>query len=100
MAYMPGCYADATFGHEHTRKRCAEVVGEVLAHVPSRDWSSSAAASAMFIASLSGPMPDDAWDEHEAADFLNKHDSHAGFWWGWQDGDFGLWPEDDRETLA
>lgn len=48
---------------------------------------------------------EDVYDDHldtelefaldDAVDWLNLN-ADDGFWWGWRDGDFGLWPQADE----
>lgn len=83
---MTGCFGDGTFGHQHTRIRCAEAL--VATGAPND-----------LVAPLYSDMSDDGSEEDDACDFLNGHAPVEGHFWGWQDGDFGLWPHDDRETL-
>jgi len=98
-----GCYGDGTYGHQHTRDRCADVLA-YYAHANFKargygiplldyqlDWSS-------LLEALWAPMSDDAWEEHKAGDWLNEHAPFTDAWWGWQDGDFGLWLEEEEDA--
>lgn len=61
---MAGCYADGTFGHDHVRIVLLDLL--VQARGPARD--------PFVLASLEYPeMPDDAWDEIAAIDWINTH---------------------------
>jgi len=83
MKWDLGCYGDGTFGHQHTRERCAEIV-------------TSGAGPLKICRALQGPMSDDAQEEYDACDWLNETCAVYGAVWSWQDGDFGLWPIDDE----
>lgn len=76
-----GCWGDGSFGHQNTRNCC----GNTLKALGNQNEE--------LVASLYGPMPDDAWDEHEAETWLNELVSSRPpeAYFGWQDGDFGLW---------
>ena len=82
-----GCYADGAFGHEHVRERLRDLVWY---------WADNDLRE-----SLGGPMPDDAWDEDEALEILNRvcfgdtfeHD-HICF--HFCDGDLLLGPVDEE----
>lgn len=79
-----GCWGDGSFGHQHTRERCANVLQAL------------GCSETELLDSLRGPMPDDAWDEEEAEAWLNDFVSRPdGLWFGWLDGDFGLWELED-----
>lgn len=94
-----GCWGDGRYGHQYTRERCAYAIRCVMASVPSATWADHAVKVAPLLRALDADMSDDANEETEACDWLNDIAGRNGHWWGWQDGDFGLWPEDDRETL-
>jgi hypothetical protein len=97
----PGCYGDGTFGHQHTRQRCAEQVEFTRCTDPA--WRRAVANGRMraddLIDSLLGPMPDDAGDELDACDWLNTWAPLDGHHWDWLDGDLGLWPDDSAGDL-
>lgn len=79
-----GCYGDGAFGHQHTRERCADIImsGPMFEAVR------------FLVEQLRGEMSDDAWEEDFACEHLNTFCLVDGHFWGWQDGDFGLWSED------
>lgn len=86
-----GCYGDGSFGHKHTRERCAELVfarANAVAdkYIRRRGW--------VLAYSLREPMSDDAQEEYDACEWLNEHVPLDGASWGWDNGDFGLWPDD------
>lgn len=94
-----GCYGDGTFGHQHTREACSDVLGYFYdenfrsrgLHVPSLgDWTPYD-----LLMALRAEMTDDASEELAACEWLNEHVPFKGATWGWQDGDFGLWPESE-----
>jgi hypothetical protein len=95
-----GCWADGTHGHQYTRDACAATleyyatenfVSRGLA-VP--EWRSCPIDR--LVASLRGEMSDDASEEDDATDWLNEHAPFTGAFWGWRDGDFGLWTEEEE----
>lgn len=97
-----GCYGDGGFGHQHTRECCANVIehyakenftsrGKRAPHCPSGRMPDA------LTACLHGEMSDDAWEEDAACDWLNEHAPFEGCYWGWRDGDFGLWRDDEEE---
>lgn len=92
-----GCWGDGALGHQHTRERC----GTTIAHFRESNFTSRGLTppegTAALIEALDGPMSDDAREEYEACDWLNEHAPFTGATWGWQDGDFGLWPDDEGE---
>ena len=81
MHPLAGCHGDGALGHQHTRNQCASVL---LVH----------GGPPELVAALKGDMSDDAWEELEACDWLNER-APEGYLWGWQDGDFGLWPTEE-----
>jgi len=90
--FEPGCYGDGTFGHQHTRIACATVLNAVI--MPA---FANRHVAVKLIDELRGDMSDDASEEYDACDMLNEHVPHEGYTWGWQDGDFGLWPDEEGE---
>lgn len=87
-----GCYGDGANGHEHTRKRCAAALTAFAERAPRED----ANAALALAAELRGDMSDDASEEYDACDWLNEYVAHPSASWGWQDGDFGLWPSEEE----
>lgn len=83
-----GCYGDGAFGHQHTRNVCAAILKfyAEAQDAPARVWQIAVA--------LRDEMSDDAQEEYDACDWLNDHAAVEGAFWGWQDGDFGLWTEE------
>jgi hypothetical protein len=106
--WEPGCYGDGAFGHQHTRESCAGVLLDALDaaraslriadHEPTAlHWRyQTFRACDGLIAELRGEMSDDASEEYDAEDLLNEIAPVDGHFWGWQDGDFGLWPEESE----
>lgn len=80
-----GCHADGTFGHGYVRGRLAELVDGITTGLGSID-------ALVVRDSLRGPMPDDAWDEEEALDLLDRVTAE-GFCWSFRDGDLLLTAE-------
>lgn len=72
--YPLGCYADGAFGHDHVRRVLKDLVEET-------------GGSEDLVNSLQGAMPDDAWDEYEALDWLNEHAASEGCAWEFNCGD-------------
>ena len=68
-----GCYGDGTLGHDHIRSRLAELVESV-------DGGMRSESAMEVMASLDGTMPDDAWDEDEAIEFLNSATEDGAQW--------------------
>ena len=89
-----GCYGDGSLGHQHTRERCAEMILDVASGLDGDYYYEGIA----LVSQLRGPMSDDASEEDEACGWLTDHCSQANAWWGWQDGDFGLWAIEDSEA--
>ena len=90
-----GCHGDGSLGHQHTRIRCAMLIEAVA-------WSlrhpGNAQCGREIAAELRGEMSDDASEEDDACSWLEENAPQDGASWGWQDGDFGLWPlESDNE---
>lgn len=55
-----GLWFDGALGHEYLRERLACVVEYF-------------GGDASLVESLNGPMPDDAWDEDDALEYVNGH---------------------------
>jgi hypothetical protein len=93
-----GCYGHSSLGHQRTREACAKVLEDAV--YSKRVTRFEAFVAGNFYQSLKGPMPDDAWDEHNACDWLEDYYSHPDATWGWRDGDFGLWPDENEDRQA
>lgn len=76
-----GVYADGSFGHQHIRCRLADLICAV-------DNGMGSETMREVAASLSGDMPNDAWDEDEALVILN--DATEGAEWAIYNGDLLL----------
>ena len=87
--YEPGCYGDGSFGATHTMKKCISLaLSEGYTEDEDKDilerW-------------LLGDMldPDELYImeciESDCIDYLNEHCSTEGFYWGYEEGDFGYW---------
>lgn len=98
-----GCYGDGYFGHQHTRQACANI----LAYYAEENFTSRGKLPPVvrgnctvvsLIAMLGSEMSEDADEETLATDWLNEHAPFTGAYWGWLDGDFGLWPEESEAS--
>ena len=80
-----GCYGDGAHGHVHIRAKLAELLDQIREggrHIDRYKLN-------LVTRSLQGTMPDDAWDEDAALDFLNDEVTE-GLTWGFHDGDLML----------
>lgn len=97
-----GCYGEGALGHQHTRERCADTLAHYLDEnfrsrgLPTPEAPISADDTIM---ALRDEMSDDAWEENHACDWLNEHAPFEKAFWGWHEGDFGLWPDADGDVL-
>lgn len=82
-----GCYGDGALGHQHTREVCAKLIEQVSLDCSDRHMIENA---------LRGEMSDDAWEEDAALVILEANAGVEGASWGWRDGDFGLWPNEEE----
>lgn len=75
--YKPGCWADGAYGHEHVRRRLAELVREFDENIADE---------------LLKPMSDDASEEMDALQILNDNTIHPNYYvvWEFVDGDLML----------
>lgn len=87
--FEPGCYGDGTFGHQHTRECCADLIDNLIEEYYAIGSDAERAGSELAQLLQDG---DDVSEEQEACDWLNEFHGREGYYWGWQDGDFGLWP--------
>jgi hypothetical protein len=104
-----GCYGDGTLGHQHTREACADTLQYYrVANFISRGLPVPDCAGVSFYSDqpyhlaecyddLLGEMSDNAQEEYAACAWLNEHAPFTGAYWGWQDGDFGLWPDEEED---
>lgn len=94
-----GIYGDSTYGHRTTRVACAAVLATYADRlfiergiaVPASD---DGTAVTDVVAALRGSMTDDANEEYLACWWLNEYAGRPEATWGWNDGDFGLWSDD------
>jgi hypothetical protein len=92
-----GCYGDGTHGHDYTRVKCAMTL-EAYAWDQEQIGNTERARYMRETArALRGPMSDAACEESEACLFLDDVAAHPSAYWGWNEGDFGLWPIDDTD---
>lgn len=102
-ADLIGCWADGAAGHQYTREACANT----LEYFARENFSSrgqdvpgvhyGTVSVEQLCSDLRNEMSDDASEEDMATDWLCEHAPFDGAWWGWQDGDFGLWPEESED---
>jgi hypothetical protein len=97
-----GCYGNATYGSQYVRERLADT----LEHFASANYASrgqdvpwigsgeNAYSTASICRDLRNPDTLTDGEEYDAVDWLNEHAPFDGASWGFQDGDFGLWPDD------
>ncbi len=90
---MIGCYGDGALGHKHTRKACANVLEHYAKGKSEADLRSNMVTVEVVVKMLRGTMSDDAWEEYQACEWLNDHAPIDGAYWGWENGDFGLWAD-------
>ncbi len=68
-----GCYADGALGHQHVRDKMADLLERLYRHHPRGGnglyWESDIKA---LVAELRGEMSDDASEEYEAIEWLNR----------------------------
>lgn len=88
LGHRPGCYGDGRLGHQHTRQLCASMLVYVWSKVDIDQPTD-------IINELCREMSDDASEEQDACDWLNEHDPLENHYWGWYQGDFGLWPAEE-----
>jgi hypothetical protein len=90
-----GVYGDGSLGHQHTRTKAAMLL-EADAWSEEQKPGAGARLNAQSLrevaTALRGEMSDDAWEEDAACEALEEFMPHPDAFWGWQDGDFGLWP--------
>lgn len=91
--FEPGCYGDGELGHQHTRDRCADLLKSIIT-----ENTKHVGEALELIAALRADVSDDGWEEYVACDMLN--DLTEGrrpddCYWGWDDGDFGLWAAEE-----
>ena len=105
--YEPGCYGDGTLGHQHTREKCSEVL-QGFVEYRTRTLGKTAQPSYMvrrwseIVRALEDEMSDDAQEEYDACELINEiwelnFQPEPTCYWGWQDGDFGLWQDEEEE---
>ena len=85
-----GCYFDGAFGFEHTGTRVLYMAGAY-----GFGWT---------VIDMEKPTDDEyetfMYEVDEAEDYLNEHTVRPdNTYWGWADGDFGLWQYDEEGEL-
>ena len=94
--YEIRCYGDGALGHQHTRESCARILRDAAYSCGWYDRRNLTSSIGEMNKALLGEMSDDASEEDEACDWLNTHATVDGASWGWRDGDFGLWPNEEE----
>lgn len=95
-----GCYGDGALGHQHTRRCCADVLEHYaeqnfrIRNVPCPTRGPTSVDDLCM--ALRGEISSNAWEEYDACDWLDEHAPFDGHYWGWHDGDFGLWPNEEE----
>lgn len=79
-----GCIADGSFGHAHVRMRLSELCEYYGADA--------------YAAELRREMSDDASEEYDAIEFLNRHCCKPGVYFELHDGDLVLCADDPAEA--
>lgn len=91
----PGCYIDSHLGH-YAHAECVKLaIAFGMPIDPFADW----AIQKYDDCSHESEYPNEAIHElcDEAEAFLNERQAVDGHYWGWNDGDFGLYPIEDDE---
>lgn len=101
-----GVYGDGGFGHQHTRNACAallDATADRLRRAGRIVPSVTATVSVWDLAQeLRGDSADDLSAEYDGECWLNEVLPFRDAYWGWRDGDFGLWlceEDDGHEAL-
>lgn len=103
--FVPGCYGDGANGHDHVRAMLEVTLNEAAGQWC--DASGNEPPDFSFYgwhdgytvedctADLALEMSDDAAEEDAALAWLNEYAPLEGHWWGFVDGSFGLWEDDE-----
>ena len=92
-----GCWGDGACGHQHTRNCCAAAIYYFVGENFTGRGQPAPEGTQAIIDELKGDMSDDASEESDAEAWLNDHAPFDGCFWGWQDGNFGLWITEDED---
>lgn len=99
-----GTYGGGHLGHQNTRSSCARTIEFYLSAIIRHEdrlhrlTPAMAATGESLVLKLQGEMSDDASEEYDACAWLNEHVPHPEASWGWRDGDFGLWPNEEEDS--
>lgn len=95
MALTPGCYIDSHHGHYAIPAvvEMAKSAGFLL------DPFAEYAVFNYEARNSDEDYPHEALIElsEEAIEWLNHNEGLTGHWWGWNEGDFGLYPIEDED---
>jgi hypothetical protein len=101
-AVEPGCWVDGHWG-QYGPDRLAEIA-DGLGWLPQSLEDDPRGLRVIADALSDAGYDHNYWERHiEAADgietWLNDHTATDGYSWGWYDGEFYLWPNDEWEQL-
>lgn len=88
MIGVAGRYGNGAYGHQHTREMCASQMAFVWAVVDTPRPTD-------VIDALCSVASDDLREERAACVWLNLYVPLKNHTWGWRDGDFGLWSNEE-----
>lgn len=88
----PGCYIDSHHGHHSVPALIQFAHGYGFPLDPFAEFTLNVYGTHYY----REDYPTGAMDElaNEAEQWLNDHERLPGHWWGWQEGDFGLYPHE------
>lgn len=67
-----GCFADGSLGHDYVRDRIADHLEALYRHHPRGGDGMLWGEVGPIVEALRGDMSDDAWEEYEGIDWLNR----------------------------
>jgi hypothetical protein len=82
-----GCYVDGGIRNVHEGNLAAIAVAESFGFVP--DWCDVSETDADYEDQVEHVLS-------TAEEWLNEHVAKDGEWWGWDQGDWGLWSSNDE----
>lgn len=94
-----GCYADGGFGHDHVRQVLARLLKRMHRHHPRGGEGLHWSEVKPIVEALEAPMSDDAWEEDEAIEWLDR-DCEEGCHFTFSDGDLLLVADDEEADDA
>lgn len=89
----PGCYIDSHHGHYAIPGVIKLAQGQGFTIDPFAEYALASYEAHSYEAHY--PMDSLIELSDEAIDWLNQHEGLPGHWWQWNDGDFGLYAEED-----